>query len=335
MAYRQPNQPLVDPNLQAPWRTQSTGPYNPSGSSNAIMEGMLPNTQIPGMTTRPTGPQTYNIGVQTSQKNGLLNSLMSPEALAAMGMGGLGFVGQMMNNSHDSQQQGMNREMQMRQLLASIATNQMDDQRTRQLGYLNSTQMDPVSQSRDLFSANLLRDVAGHGPTHYAGDGSGAQNPFSVSQGTMNFLSPGALAENASRFYGAAGSVDPNQAHPDLAAMGFGPEGTARQAGMDQTINAAGQRAQQLQQERKNALMQSIQPQPQQQHPSKKSGILKLLGGIGMGALAFVPGMQPLAPYLLGSGFGMATGGLKGAAVGAAGAGVGQAGDYFKRPSGK
>lgn len=310
----------------APWRTQ-TRPTFPGGG---IQPNGMPSGQVPGMPFNPTMPTSnmnINANLVQSNKNSFLNSLMSPEAIAGMAMGGLGFASNYLSNRSANQNSQADRDLRMKELLAGISGDELTDMRARQQAYLGSTQMDPVSQSRDLFSANLLRDIAAGGPGHVT-PGQGNTNPAHVSDATMGFLSPGALAENASRFYGAAGAIDPHQAHPDLASMGFGDAAGKYQGQMDTTITDAGARYDALNKSRRDALLGSINtgqdggdvtnaqgttlhnpdPSRYQWDPAKKTWV-PIQHGSKLGTIGRIAGM--VAPFAL-----MAVPGLQGAGIG-------------------
>ena len=340
---------IADPRMEGAWRTQrTTGPYT-SGAVGGDPNRPLTSYQPPmNINPVPANPATYNVNVQQANKNSFMNSLMSPEALAAIGVGGLGFASNMLSSKNDGRERQLDRDLEMRRLLAGIAGDEMNDTRTRQQLYLGSMGMDPVSQSRDLFSANLLRDIAGRGPQNIV-PGQGNVNPFTPSEGTMGFLAPSALAENAGRFYGAAGAIDPNQARPNMAAMGFGDAGAAQQTRVDSTINDAAARHASASQARRDALLGQIegvggmqnpaQLDPRKQGTSKKRKFFGTLGAIGgVVAAPFTGGASLMAvgPSLqLGYGAGSKT-----AAIGGLGAsiaqGTGAGRDYFsRRPGGR
>lgn len=246
--YKEPTKKKLE--IELPKRPPQTGSDGGYGAPRPTQPYDIPYTP-------PPVSVNANINKTNTNKNSLLNSLMSPEAIAAMAVGGLGIGSNIMNNRADARENQLNRDMRMRELMAGMAGDDQNDARTRQIAYLDSTQMDPVKQQRDLFSANLLADIARTGPQHIV-PGQGNVNPAHVSDNTMGFMAPDALASAASRFYGAAGSVDPHQAHPDLAGMGFGAAGTANQTQMDQTINDAGARAEAMSKARRDALLGTI-----------------------------------------------------------------------------
>ena len=347
---------IADPRMEGAWRTQqTTGPYTSSGAVNSNMPSG--GIQVPTTGAPWAGPMggNLNVNVQQANKNSFMNSLMSPEALAALGMGGLGFVSNMLSSRNDGKERQLDRDLEMRRLLAGIAGDDLVDQRTRQQLYLGSMGMDPVSQSRDLFSANLLRDIAGRGPQQIV-PGQGNVNKFTPSESTMGFLSEGALAENAGRFYGAAGALDPNQARPDMSAMGFGPAGAAQQGRVDSTINDAAARHAASTQARRDALLGSIEgtggpssgnavdaqgqqivnPDPSRLvwDPQRKAFVKKDDGGSKMGTFGKILGMA--APFAL-----MAVPGLQGAGIGmmaaraGASAGIGMATAKMQGASGR
>lgn len=342
----QNQQQFLDQLRMGDWRTQqipnrlppSTGPTFPTGTPG---DGGAPMTR----------PRT-DIDVNVSNRNGLLNSLMSPEAIAAIGMGGLGFASGIMGSRANASEGRLTREQHNRELLAAQSGDALEDMRLRQQGYMNTLQQDPVSQARALFSANMLRDLAGHGSSRVA-PGQGVTNPFSVSPESMNFLSPDALADNASRFYSAAGSLDPNQQRPDLAAMGFGDAGAARQGGVDSTIQSAADRYEKLRRQQREDLLNTIstpsggplspveaaRQTQQNMRGGGTSKIRKILGLVGaaasVGAAPFTGGysLAGVGPSLqLGFGSGSKTaqiGSLAGSAYGSY-ANPGS-GDYFNR----
>lgn len=295
----------------------------------------------------------------TSNKDRILKSITSPEGMAAIMSGGLGVGASLLQTNANAAEGAKNRDMLMRQLLSNATGDQLSDMTTRQQGYLNSFQQDPVHQQKQLFAAGLLRDVAGNGAAHI-GPGQGVTNPVSVGADTMGFLSQDALAGNAARFYGAAGSLNPSAPAPNLAQAGFGAAGAAQQGGMQSTIDQAGQRYQQLQNQRRDELMGSMgqgqsnpgeppgNPDPSKYHwdPIRKgfmpteqhhNGLLSILGKVAPFAAMAIPfagpalGMSMMAASGLSAGVGAAGALANHNATGAAqyGAGFGQ--DYFNR----
>ena len=371
MAVRPNQQMMLDHLRPGAWRTQTTGPNQPTpgvgGNPGRPIDTYQPPTGAPW--SGPGLPARVGVDVTTTRKNSLLNSLMSPEALAALGMGGLGFASNMLNSKADAkegqanrdftgQQNELDRAARLRELMAAISGDELDDLRARQGAHMDTFAMDPVSQSRDMFSAGLLRDIAGRGAAHVA-PGQGITNPFQVSDASMNFLSPDALAENASRFYGAAGSLNPNAQKADLGAMGFGDAGVARQGSMNTTIDAAGQRYTDLNAARRAALTPpspalSTGPTgptgrpatgPGSPHPNNPDWVLKADGtgyelaakkkGGGIGSLLGKIAMMA-APFAM-----MAVPGLQGPGMGmmlaraGASAGLGAMGTKLQGGSGK
>lgn len=349
--YKAPTAPRIElPQTSGAWRTQSqaVAPRDQVGNVNGTIDKLM----------------NVNANVTSQQKNSLLNSMMSPEALAALGMGGLGIGSAYMTNKANAAEGAKNRQAQLNALLSGITGDELDDTRQRQIAYLNSTQMDPISQSRDLFSGAMLGELAKNGPM--TADSSGLHNTFSPSSAAMNFMSPEALAENAARFHAAAGQVNPGAPHADLSAMGFGAAGASRQGQVDTSINDAAARYQQLQGQRRQELMGTIGagrpggpealadgtvpirkgdgtpiPNPDPAHyvldqnrslwvPKQEGGghasLLKhILGGAALVGSSFIPGMPAVvAPYLMSAGVGMGVGGVKGAINGAVGQGINQ-----------
>jgi hypothetical protein len=193
----------------------------------------------------------------TSNSGGFMNALRSPEGIAAATTGGLGLIEGILRSKGDAKQAAAEREMRMRELLNGIGRDEQANLFDRQRAYLDSTQMDPAAQARHLFSASALGDLAGRGATR-VGPG-GVQNPFRPSAQTQGFVGPEALAEHAARFYGAAGSINPAAARPDLSAMGFGQAGAARQGQVTGEIDAAGQQLAALNSQRRSDLLGSLQ----------------------------------------------------------------------------
>ena len=198
---------------------------------------------------------------------------LSPEAYAAIAQGGLGVGEALLRN----RQANADRETRMRELLAGITTDELDRDFQRQRAYMDTFSMDPVSQQRDLFSANILRDLAQRGPTRV--DARGVMNPFQASSTSMGFLAPSALAENASRFYGAAGSLNPSAQRPNLGRMGFGAAGDPYQDQMETTIQSAEDRYNALNQQRRNELLDAIQSDKKKKGSGFWSKFLSIFGG--------------------------------------------------------
>lgn len=348
-----------DPNAYMPGVDYPTAPpVLPSRRAND------PRWQMQGSVQADVIPDSPTTTTAGSTRERLMRSILSPEGVAAIAMGGLGVGQAMLTNRANAAEGDKNRAFQRQQLLSQIAGDQMDDTRARQQGYMNTFAMDPVAQQRALFSASLLRDVAQNGPARVA-PGQGVTNPVSVGSDTMGFLSPDALAENASRFYGAAGALGgPGVQHPDLAAMGFGAAGASRQAGMDQTITQANDRYEQMNRERRDTLMNGFAPgehnptePPGNPDPSRYvwdaarktwtpmkkqgGGFLGVLGKIAPFAAMAIPfagpalGMTAMAANGLATGVGVAGALANRNPMGAAqyGAGFGQ--DYFNRRGGR
>lgn len=324
-------------------------------------------------------PDPVSRAPQQSPKNKLLSSFLTPEALAALTSGGLGVASALLSNNAAGDRNEAQLAVERERIAqagniarAGVEGDALTDLRTRQLEYLNSLQMDPVAQQRHLFRANILRDMASAGPP-VAGGGRGVTNPMTPSPYTMGFLAPDALAENASRFYAAAGSIDPNQQRPDLAGMGFGEAGANRQQLVDQTIDNSQEMQNDLLTRRRDALAGQVTgtgtqpagatptgnqvgaPHPsdpryvmgpngsyithealnQLINPKKRPWWHKALIGAGLVGSAFIPGLSAaVAPYLISAGTGMALGGVSGALSGAASTGMNQANDYFNRRAG-
>jgi hypothetical protein len=294
--------------------------------------------EAPGADLPPSPTMTTQ---QPSARDRLLASITSPEGVAAISMGGLGIGQSLLQNRANSRENERDRAMTREQLLAQLYGDEQDDLRLRQQGHMNTFAMDPVAQQRAMFGAGLLRDVAANGPARIA-PGQGVTNPASISGDTLGFLSQEALADNASRFYAAAGSLaGPGAPSADLASMGFGAAGAARQPQMDATISAANDRYETLGRERRDALMRQVVPEQQEDDDDGGGGVwgfLKKTLPFAAMAIPFVGpavGMGALATSGLAAGVGVGGALANRNPMGAAqhGANFGQ--DYFNRRGGR
>lgn len=264
---------------------------------------------------------------------------------AALAIGGLGAGSSILNNRAQSNLNAANRRQRFYELLSGLNTDQLNENFRGQQANLNSTQLDPYAQARAGFSAGILRDKAFNGAPH-VGRG-GVTNPFNAGPAAEQFLNNNALAENASRFFGAAGSLNPDAQIPNLAEMGLGDAGIAHQGGLNSTIAAAGADRNFLQNQRRQDLINGLTKDQQggggggwRKYLSLASLAIPFIGPAIGGALGLAGTLgSTIGSGLAGAGIGAASGGLSGAAYGGAGGALSGymnngGRDYFNRPAG-
>src|SRR5688572_1677563 len=97
-------QPFPDPHTPGGWRTQP-GPNMPNGPVGGNPGRPLDSWQGP-MITQPfptASNSNVNLNVSTRNRNSFMDSIRSPEALAALGMGGLGLASNLLGNRAQGQ----------------------------------------------------------------------------------------------------------------------------------------------------------------------------------------------------------------------------------------
>lgn len=169
----------------------------PGATTPAVSDLASTSSSLTGM-----DPGTLNTLVSTPSRGSLVSSLTSPNAIASIASGGLGLIGSIL------------------QANAANNANAQQDAYKRQLGYLNTFEMNPVAQNVDLAKASSMASVMAHGPSRL-----GVTKPFDMSQ-AQAFLTPEALAQQTARFTQGAQDLGTNSistaAPLDLAKMGFG-----------------------------------------------------------------------------------------------------------------
>lgn len=267
-------------------------------------------------------------------RKSFLDALMSPEGMAAAVSGGLGvgqaFLQNRSNANLQREQQVYDRQALLAQLLNGANADQQGDYLARQQAHMNTFAMNPVAQQRHLFTAGVLGDLAQRGPTRVGGGG--VSNPFQTSAQTQGYVQPDALAEAASRFYGAAGALNPQATPADLSAMGFGQAGAARQQSVHDSINRSRNTINDLNTQRRSDLINMLQqggqgqqggPAPEGYEYDKKTGQLKKKGGGFLGFLKKALPIASMAIPFVGPGIGLGLLGATSTAALGAGAGIG------------
>ena len=203
---------------------------------------------------------------------------------------GLSMLDNYLNRKQQKKQAEADREAQRRQFIAAImgeagnlAGDELDDTSSRDIAYLNSTQLNPVKQQQDIFRSAAIGRLAGQGaPTTGPG---GVSNMADFSGVASQYLSDPALAGAAARFYGAAGAISPNAPAADLSSMGFGAAGSSLQGGLNSQIVAARAAREALRQKQRDALNAALysvtQGDPQATSSASMAAQIAGIGGQG------------------------------------------------------
>lgn len=184
--------------------------------------------------------------------------LTSP-AGASLVSGGLQAGMGIANNKANAAEGAANRQQQRDTLLSQIGGDEQQDNLSRDTAYLNSTQMNPVKQQQDIFRAGIMRAMGQQGAPQIQ-RGQGVVNKFDAAPTANQYLGDESLANAASRFYGAAGTVSNNAPPADLSKMGFNTNTEELQSKLDTSISDARQGRDTLAQQRRDALLGRITP---------------------------------------------------------------------------
>lgn len=223
-----------------------------------LLGGAVPGiagTAIPGF-GGGNAAASASPAIASAGRSRLMNSLSSPEAIASIASGGLGFASNLLSNRAAQQANQQNIRAQVASQLAGATADEQSQDFARQQAYMNTFNQNPVNQAKQTFRTAALGRLAERGPVQLS-QGGGVTAPTSYGDLSAQYLSPDALAENASRFYGAAGALNPSAQVPDLSAAGFS-QGGQYQGGLNDAVAQALARMQALSRQRREDLLAGI-----------------------------------------------------------------------------
>lgn len=176
------------------------------------------------------------------------------------------------------------------QLAQQLQLAQMGNQLSRDTNALQSTQLDPYKQQKDLAATAVKGALGQYGPSQAVVGSAAPANPAApaISAASQQYLNPSALANAASTFELAQLNENPNAAIPNLQSSGFGQVG----AQQDQALSTARQSLQ-------NALKQSSAPSTVSA-PGTGLGSQLKNSAIGAGLSTAVSSAPSWLPWLIG-----------------------------------